>query len=156
MDDSHVVRGRARMRAHTHIHIPFLTHTHSHSSQMCHPPYTRRAVAGESGVAFISSSASEFIEMYMGLGAARVRDVFNTVRVLCTVYIVCHLYDCMRGWCGCAVIGCQIYELASQACTHGIQQENCRPLYGGHLCLPLRGLCITTFFSATLRYTWRN
>ena len=39
-----------------------------------------RAVAGEAGVAFISSSASEFIEMYMGLGAARVRDVFNTVR----------------------------------------------------------------------------
>jgi len=39
-----------------------------------------RAVAGESGVAFISSSASEFIEMYMGLGAARVRDLFNTVR----------------------------------------------------------------------------
>lgn len=41
-----------------------------------------RAVAGESGVAFISSSASEFIEMYMGLGAARVRDLFNTVRAL--------------------------------------------------------------------------
>jgi ATP-dependent Zn protease len=41
-----------------------------------------RAVAGESGVAFISSSASEFIEMYMGLGAARVRDLFNTVRLL--------------------------------------------------------------------------
>lgn len=40
-----------------------------------------RAVAGESGVAFISSSASEFIEMYMGLGAARVRDLFQTVRV---------------------------------------------------------------------------
>jgi hypothetical protein len=39
-----------------------------------------RAVAGESGVAFISSSAAEFIEMYMGLGAARVRDLFNTVR----------------------------------------------------------------------------
>lgn len=39
-----------------------------------------RAVAGESGVAFISSSASEFIEMYMGLGAARVRDLFNTAR----------------------------------------------------------------------------
>jgi len=39
-----------------------------------------RAVAGESGVAFISSSASEFIEMYMGLGAARVRDLFATAR----------------------------------------------------------------------------
>lgn len=50
-----------------------------------HPPpgngktLMARAVAGESGVAFISSSASEFIEMYMGLGAARVRDLFNTV-----------------------------------------------------------------------------
>ncbi len=31
-------------------------------------------------MAFISSSAAEFIEMYMGLGAARVRDLFNTVR----------------------------------------------------------------------------
>ncbi|KIY91749.1 cell division protease FtsH [Monoraphidium neglectum] len=41
-----------------------------------------RAVAGESGVAFISSSASEFIEMYMGLGAARVRDLFNTVALV--------------------------------------------------------------------------
>lgn len=39
-----------------------------------------RAVAGEAGVAFISSSAAEFIELYMGLGAARVRDLFNTVR----------------------------------------------------------------------------
>ena len=44
------------------------------------PPPLFRAVAGESGVAFISSSASEFIEMYMGLGAARVRDLFTTVR----------------------------------------------------------------------------
>ncbi|KAJ9527710.1 hypothetical protein QJQ45_025987 [Haematococcus lacustris] len=48
-----------------------------------------RAVAGESGVAFISSSASEFIEMYMGLGAARVRDVFQTARKLapCIIFI---------------------------------------------------------------------
>ncbi|KAG2434013.1 hypothetical protein HYH02_012473 [Chlamydomonas schloesseri] len=44
---------------------------------------------GESGVAFISSSAAEFIEMYMGLGAARVRDLFNTARSVapCIIFI---------------------------------------------------------------------
>src|SRR5690606_13646218 len=35
-----------------------------------------RAVAGESGVAFFSISASEFIEMFVGVGAARVRELF--------------------------------------------------------------------------------
>ncbi len=35
-----------------------------------------RAVAGEAGVAFFSISASEFIEMFVGVGASRVRDLF--------------------------------------------------------------------------------
>jgi cell division protease FtsH len=35
-----------------------------------------RAVAGESGVSFFSISASEFIEMFVGVGAARVRELF--------------------------------------------------------------------------------
>ncbi|HSB20590.1 MAG TPA: ATP-dependent zinc metalloprotease FtsH [Anaeromyxobacteraceae bacterium] len=35
-----------------------------------------RAVAGESGVPFFSISASEFIELFVGVGAARVRDLF--------------------------------------------------------------------------------
>jgi len=39
-----------------------------------------RAVAGEAGVPFISVSASEFIELYVGMGAARVRDVFARAR----------------------------------------------------------------------------
>ena len=39
-----------------------------------------RAVAGESGVPFFSVSASEFIEMFVGLGAARVRDLFQEVK----------------------------------------------------------------------------
>lgn len=35
-----------------------------------------RAVAGESGVPFFSMSGSEFVEMFVGVGAARVRDLF--------------------------------------------------------------------------------
>jgi cell division protease FtsH len=39
-----------------------------------------RAVAGESGVPFYSISAAEFIEMFVGLGAARVRDLFREAK----------------------------------------------------------------------------
>src|SRR5678815_5108746 len=35
-----------------------------------------RAVAGEAGVKFFSISGSEFVEMFVGVGAARVRDLF--------------------------------------------------------------------------------
>ena len=36
-----------------------------------------RAVAGEAGVTFFSISGSEFVEMFVGVGAARVRDLFE-------------------------------------------------------------------------------
>ena len=39
-----------------------------------------RAVAGQSGVPFFSISASEFIEMFVGVGAARVRDLFDEAK----------------------------------------------------------------------------
>ncbi len=39
-----------------------------------------RAVAGESGVTFLSISASQFIEMFVGVGAGRVRDLFATAK----------------------------------------------------------------------------
>jgi ATP-dependent metalloprotease FtsH len=39
-----------------------------------------RAVAGEAGVPFFSMSASEFVEMIVGVGAARVRDLFRQAR----------------------------------------------------------------------------
>jgi ATP-dependent Zn protease len=35
-----------------------------------------RAVAGEAGVPFFACSSSEFVEMFVGVGAARVRDLF--------------------------------------------------------------------------------
>jgi cell division protease FtsH len=48
-----------------------------------------RAVAGEAGVAFFSLSGSDFVEMYVGVGAARVRDLFTraTAQAPCIVFI---------------------------------------------------------------------
>lgn len=39
-----------------------------------------RAVAGEAGVSFFSISGSEFVEMFVGVGASRVRDLFNLAK----------------------------------------------------------------------------
>lgn len=39
-----------------------------------------RATAGEAGVPFFSISGSEFVEMFVGVGASRVRDLFNTAK----------------------------------------------------------------------------
>ncbi|MEK7746029.1 MAG: ATP-dependent zinc metalloprotease FtsH, partial [Elusimicrobiota bacterium] len=39
-----------------------------------------RAVAGEAGVPFFSASGSEFVEMFVGVGAARVRDLFEQAK----------------------------------------------------------------------------
>ena len=39
-----------------------------------------RAVAGEAGVPFFSASASEFVEMFVGVGASRVRDLFEQAK----------------------------------------------------------------------------
>ena len=52
---------------------------------LCGPPGTgktllARAVAGEAGVSFLSLNASEFVEMFVGVGASRVRDLFSTAR----------------------------------------------------------------------------
>jgi cell division protease FtsH len=39
-----------------------------------------RAIAGESGVPFFTSSGSEFVEMFVGVGASRVRDLFERAK----------------------------------------------------------------------------
>jgi SpoVK/Ycf46/Vps4 family AAA+-type ATPase len=41
-----------------------------------------RAVAGEAGVPFLSISGSEFVEMFVGVGASRVRDLFQLAKAL--------------------------------------------------------------------------
>lgn len=52
---------------------------------MCGPPGTgktllARAIAGEAGVPFYSINASEFIQLFVGVGASRVRDMFEVAR----------------------------------------------------------------------------
>ena len=48
-----------------------------------------KAVAGEAGVPFFSISASEFVEMFVGVGASRVRDLFEQAKknAPCIVFI---------------------------------------------------------------------
>ncbi len=48
-----------------------------------------KAVAGESGVPFFSMSGSEFVELFVGMGAARVRDLFSQAKTKapCIIFI---------------------------------------------------------------------
>jgi cell division protease FtsH len=48
-----------------------------------------RAIAGEAGVPFFSISGSEFVEMFVGVGASRVRDLFDTAKkhAPCIIFI---------------------------------------------------------------------
>lgn len=51
--------------------------------------YISRAIAGEAGVPFFSISGSEFLEMFVGVGASRVRDLFDVAKknAPCIVFI---------------------------------------------------------------------
>ena len=55
----------------------------------CGKTLLARAVAGEAGVAFFSISGSDFVEMFVGVGAARVRDLFEQGRksAPCIIFI---------------------------------------------------------------------
>ena len=56
---------------------------------MVGPPGTGKAVAGEAGVPFFSISGSDFVEMFVGVGASRVRDLFAEAKknAPCIVFI---------------------------------------------------------------------
>lgn len=45
-----------------------------------------KAVAGEAGVPFFSISGSDFVEMFVGVGASRVRDLFEEAKKKCSLY----------------------------------------------------------------------
>ncbi|HTT83276.1 MAG TPA: ATP-dependent zinc metalloprotease FtsH [Rhizomicrobium sp.] len=56
-----------------------------------------RAVAGEAGVKFFSISGSEFVEMFVGVGAARVRDLFEQARQKAPAIIFIDEIDALGG-----------------------------------------------------------
>jgi cell division protease FtsH len=55
-----------------------------------------RAVAGEAGVAFLSISGSDFVEMFVGVGAARVRDLFQQAAKLAPAIVFIDELDALR------------------------------------------------------------
>jgi cell division protease FtsH len=62
-----------------------------------------RAIAGQAGVPFFSLSASEFIEMVVGVGAARVRDLFKQAREAAPAIIFIDELDAIGRTRGCGV-----------------------------------------------------
>jgi cell division protease FtsH len=64
-----------------------------------------RAVAGEAGVPFFSMSAAEFVEMIVGVGAARVRDLFREARASAPAIIFIDEIDSIGRARGPAAIG---------------------------------------------------
>ena len=56
-----------------------------------------KAIAGEAGVPFFSISGSEFVEMFVGVGASRVRDLFKKVLLYptaCATVSSCSTWGC--------------------------------------------------------------
>ncbi len=64
-----------------------------------------RAVAGEAGVKFFSISGSEFVEMFVGVGAARVRDLFEQARKQAPAIIFIDELDALGGARGALLYG---------------------------------------------------
>ena len=56
-----------------------------------------RAVAGESGVGFLSISGSDFMELYVGVGASRVRDLFDQAKKIAPAIVLIDAVGRRRG-----------------------------------------------------------
>lgn len=58
----------------------------------CGKTYLAKAIATEAGIPFLSMAASEFVEMFVGVGASRVRGLFKKARELASGYGACIVF----------------------------------------------------------------
>ena len=58
--------------------------------------FLAKAMAGESGLPFISTNGSEFVEMFEGVAASRVRDLFKTARRLAPAIVFIGIFPYNR------------------------------------------------------------
>jgi len=64
-----------------------------------------KAIAGEAGVPFFSLSGSDFVEMFVGVGAARVRDMFQTAQATAPCIVFIDELDALGKTRGTSVVG---------------------------------------------------
>jgi ATP-dependent metalloprotease FtsH len=63
----------------------------------CGKTLLARAVAGEANAAFLSAAASEFVQIYVGQGAARVRDLFSEAKAMAPAIVFIDEIDALGG-----------------------------------------------------------
>ena len=55
--------------------------------------FTARVIAGEAGVPFFTISGSDFVEMFVGVGASRVRDMFEQGKKILRIIFIDEIDD---------------------------------------------------------------
>jgi hypothetical protein len=88
-----------------------------------------KAVAGEAGVPFFSCAASEFVELFVGVGASRVRDLFEKVSCGGAWHAAAQLRVVLPSTLGLACLSLctraqqRTAAAAVRACTYGCVQQ---------------------------------
>ncbi len=106
LHDAHIIHTHTRFFPNQHeIHTPTISPLYFHT--------TAKAVAGEAGVPFFAASASEFVEMFVGRGAARIRDLFREARKAAPCVVFIDELDAVGMWLGCGWVHSSVSWLTS-------------------------------------------
>lgn len=81
-----------------------------------HQTLVAKAIAGEAGVPFYQMAGSEFVEVLVGVGSARIRDLFKRAKVTDHLYHLCEIYV------SAIIIGHTNFFSEKLCCIHSIQK----------------------------------